>query len=151
MEDHSNKNKRKPKGDAEKNRVKKQKKLQEEAGSCFKIKDMFQKSFTTINALNENSNEDSTKLTEISNDQNNLKTNETADVINSLNKIDLDAVKSIKTIKLDSQNVDVDNKVVSDDISKITTNFYEKPSKELIHQFLNYHPCQPNDIDYNTD
>ncbi|KAF0686885.1 DUF4371 domain-containing protein [Aphis craccivora] len=37
--------------------------------------------------------------------------------------------------------------------NNITTkvDFYEKPSKELIHQFLNYHPCQSNDIDYNTD
>jgi len=152
MEDHSNNYKRKSKGGAEKIREKKQKKLQIEAGSCFKIKDMFQKSFTTINALNKNSNDDLPKLKEIDNDQNNLKTNET-DILNTLNKIDVIDVKNIKSIKVDSQNLDVDNKVVSDDLSNITTNvdFYEKPSKELIHQFLNYHPCQPNGIDFNTD
>jgi len=113
---------------------------------------MFQKSFTTINALNKNSNDDLPELKEIYNDQNNLKTNET-NILNILNKIDVIDVKNIKSIKVDSQNLDVDNKVVSDDFSSITTNvdFYEKPSKELIHQFLNYHPCQPNDIDFNTD
>ncbi|KAL4141853.1 hypothetical protein QTP88_004409 [Uroleucon formosanum] len=137
---------------AEKIREKKQKKLQIEAGSCFKIKDMFQKSFTTTNALNKNSNDDLPELKEIDNDQNNLKANET-DVLNTLNKIDVIDVKNIKSLKVDSQSLDVDNKVVSDDLSNITTNvdFYEKPSKELIHQFLNYHPCQPNDIDFNTD
>ncbi|KAL4119009.1 hypothetical protein QTP88_011882 [Uroleucon formosanum] len=152
MEDHSNNYKRKSKGGAEKIREKKQKKLQIEAGSCFKIKDMFQKSFTTTNALNKNSNDDLPELKEIDNDQNNLKANET-DVLNTLNKIDVIYVKNIKSLKVDSQSLDVDNKVVSDDLSNITTNvdFYEKPSKELIHQFLNYHPCQPNDIDFNTD
>jgi len=132
--------------------IKKQKKLQKEADSCFKIKNMFQKSVTIVNALNEHSNEDLPKLIEIDKDQNNLKTNET-DFLNTLNKMDVKAVKNIKSIKVDSKSLDVNNKVVSDDISNSTTKiyFYEKPSKELIHQFLNYHPCQPNDIDYNTD
>jgi hypothetical protein len=127
MEDHSNNNKRKPKGGAEKNREKKQKKLQKEADSCFKIKDMFQKSVTTINALNENSNEDLPKLIEIDKDQHNLKTNET-NFLNTLNKMDVTAVKNIKRIKVDSQSLDVNNKVVSDDISNSTTkiDFYKK-------------------------
>jgi hypothetical protein len=32
----------------------------------------------------------------------------------------------------------------------INVDFYEKP-KKFIHQLLNYHPLQPNDIDFNTD
>lgn len=47
MEDHSNNYKRKSKGGTEKIREKKQTKLQIEVDSCFKIKDMFKKSFTT--------------------------------------------------------------------------------------------------------
>lgn len=88
MEDLSNNFKRKSKGGAEKIREKKQKTLQIEANSYFKIKDMFKKSFTTINALNKNSNDDLPELKEIDNDQNNLKTNET-DILNTLNKIDV--------------------------------------------------------------
>jgi len=76
MEDHSNNYKRKSKGGAEKIKEKKQKKLPIEAGSCFKIKDMFQKYFTTTNALNKNSNDDLPELKEIDNDQNSLKTKE---------------------------------------------------------------------------
>lgn len=122
MEDHSNNNKRKPKGGVEKNREKKQKKLQKKADSCFKIKDIFQKSVTTINALNKNSNEDLPKFIELDKDQNNLKTNETH-FLNTLNKMDVTVVKNIKSIKVDSQSLDVNNKVVSDEVMTLENRF----------------------------
>lgn len=82
---------------------------------------------TTINSLNKNSDEYSSKLIKIDTNQNNLKTNET-NMLNTLNKIDLKTVKNIKSIKVNSQSLNVNYKVVSEDISSIITkvDFYKK-------------------------
>lgn len=59
-------------------------------------------------------------------------------MLNTIGKIELKVVPTLESTKMDYQNVDVDNKVGSNYINTTIVDFYTKPSKKFIHNFIKY-------------